>query len=754
MKHRVNDTAEATRIDTSPESMDEQRERVLKEDQDKYKYLEYLYKYKYEITQRLELSIHKTFSPTFSKIHETQTLLSESMQKLVHRCDAQYSDLTNRHRLLSKSIQDTTPVANPFNLHLPTPNPPNILIPEYSPLSPDTPNDLKSIIGNVQDISDPSNSKENIWRQIFRMDNRVIPPFDTDPPSLEKLTDSNEALLNICIRCVRQLKNTSKQTPAIPVTPATIDTNNPILSGFQLLAKEFKTGQQTIVKAISEDKSKKSKHFDKVKKPAEISTMCKVHGSLGVICEGLEDFTKSACDEEKRLLLNENDWKLMRDGLKQLAKIMERIPIFDQRQLNSVQSAIGCGSGSADINAILRDFNVFPKGTWKQNNNWQQWNNNADQAEETEQQPQGNQYKGYQGKKWNNQQQLPQVSTHTHPQTTTPCTLPIPPIIHYPTPITNFSQHLYSSEIKRKQLSSTRYCSDTLENNNNTHRTTHIIAPHTKLLNPPVVLVGDDYTYKFKTPVDLAAPNNIYINELSKVPVVLDPPKLNSKILNEYPPMNLHNISSNIINQYYNKTQNNDVTNNTYNTKPILDNNSLESNSIDSQLNCDNNSFIHNLDTNLVRNYNITSNSEGEYMNLHSLEKINRYYPPKYEGDSELLQQENINLNNLLKSTHLNIDTLANRKKLASQTLPKLEELSSIDTLDQHQNHVIHDSTNHFDISEFLSKIHNSIQHTFHSLDTSSTALQTLAKSHRAKFIQPSHFDLIFSKLSNTVRFL
>eukprot|EP00919_Chromeraceae_sp_WS-2016_P077108 GHVR01182495.1.p1 GENE.GHVR01182495.1~~GHVR01182495.1.p1 ORF type:complete len:412 (+),score=44.07 GHVR01182495.1:920-2155(+) len=406
MKHRVNDTAEATRIDTSPESMDEQRERVLKEDQDKYKYLEYLYKYKYEITQRLELSIHKTFSPTFSKIHETQTLLSESMQKLVHRCDAQYSDLTNRHRLLSKSIQDTTPVANPFNLHLPTPNPPNILIPEYSPLSPDTPNDLKSIIGNVQDISDPSNSKENIWRQIFRMDNRVIPPFDTDPPSLEKLTDSNEALLNICIRCVRQLKNTSKQTPAIPVTPATIDTNNPILSGFQLLAKEFKTGQQTIVKAISEDKSKKSKHFDKVKKPAEISTMCKVHGSLGVICEGLEDFTKSACDEEKRLLLNENDWKLMRDGLKQLAKIMERIPIFDQRQLNSVQSAIGCGSGSADINAILRDFNVFPKGTWKQNNNWQQWNNNADQAEETEQQPQGNQFKGgYQGKKWNNQPQ-------------------------------------------------------------------------------------------------------------------------------------------------------------------------------------------------------------------------------------------------------------------------------------------------------------------------------------------------------------
>eukprot|EP00919_Chromeraceae_sp_WS-2016_P072650 GHVR01171743.1.p1 GENE.GHVR01171743.1~~GHVR01171743.1.p1 ORF type:complete len:183 (+),score=7.70 GHVR01171743.1:415-963(+) len=179
------------------------------------------------------------------------------MQKLVHRCDVQYSDLTNRHRMLSKSIQDTTPVANPFNLHLPSSNLPTINIPEYIPVSGDSPNDLKSIIGNIQDISDPSNSKENIWRQIFRMDNRVIPPFDTDPPSMEKLADSNEALLNICIRCVRQLKNTSKIAPGTTPTPATIDANNPILSGFQLLAKEFKTGQQTIVKAISEDKSKK-----------------------------------------------------------------------------------------------------------------------------------------------------------------------------------------------------------------------------------------------------------------------------------------------------------------------------------------------------------------------------------------------------------------------------------------------------------------------------------------------------------------
>eukprot|EP00919_Chromeraceae_sp_WS-2016_P025326 GHVR01059884.1.p1 GENE.GHVR01059884.1~~GHVR01059884.1.p1 ORF type:complete len:119 (-),score=18.22 GHVR01059884.1:278-634(-) len=115
----------------------------------------------------------------------------------------------------------------------------------------------------------------------------------------------------------------------------------------------------------------------------------------------------------------------MRDGLKQVAKIMDRIPIFDQRQLNSVQSAIGCGSGSADINAILRDFNVFPKGTWK-NNQWQTWAN-TDQTEEVEQ-PQGKQYQGgYQGKKWNQpqQQQQPPVSQHIstlkHEHLTTHC---------------------------------------------------------------------------------------------------------------------------------------------------------------------------------------------------------------------------------------------------------------------------------------------------------------------------------------------
>eukprot|EP00919_Chromeraceae_sp_WS-2016_P011513 GHVR01026894.1.p2 GENE.GHVR01026894.1~~GHVR01026894.1.p2 ORF type:complete len:170 (-),score=16.03 GHVR01026894.1:633-1142(-) len=159
-----------------------------------------------------------------------------------------------------------------------------------------------------------------------------------------------------------------------------------------MLAKEFKSGQQHIVKAISEDKNKKTKFFEKVKKPQEISTLCKVHGSLNVICDGLfpelEEFTKEACDEERRLLLSDGDWKGMRDGLKQISKILDRIPIFDQRQCNSVKSAIGCGSGSADINAILRDFNVFPKGAWKQNNNWNRNQVNEEGEEEpTTQQP-------------------------------------------------------------------------------------------------------------------------------------------------------------------------------------------------------------------------------------------------------------------------------------------------------------------------------------------------------------------------------
>eukprot|EP00919_Chromeraceae_sp_WS-2016_P072644 GHVR01171730.1.p1 GENE.GHVR01171730.1~~GHVR01171730.1.p1 ORF type:complete len:309 (+),score=54.97 GHVR01171730.1:219-1145(+) len=287
--------------------------------------------------------------------------------------------------------------------------------------------------------------------------------------------------------------------------------------------------------------------------------MCKVHGSLGVICEGLfpelEEFSKSACDEEKRLLLNENDWKSMRDGLKQMAKIMERIPIFDQRQLNSVQSAIGCGSGSADINAILRDFNVFPKGTWK-SNNWQQYNN-ADQPEDTEQ-PQNNQFKGnYQGKKnWNNQQQQqPAVSshinTHEHNNLTTTCTPNISSNISHlsfqsnPPPI--------PSEITRKRMGFTRLNVDSLEKNRNTHRTTHTIAPHTHIVQlNPCNTHTHAHTLQFQAPIVQVATNNKYnIHTRIKTPV-----DLVVKRTDQFDHLYIHHNNNNCDNNKYHNIHN------------------------------------------------------------------------------------------------------------------------------------------------------------------------------------------------------
>eukprot|EP00919_Chromeraceae_sp_WS-2016_P021906 GHVR01051983.1.p1 GENE.GHVR01051983.1~~GHVR01051983.1.p1 ORF type:complete len:183 (-),score=6.29 GHVR01051983.1:503-1051(-) len=182
---------------------------------------------------------------------------------MVRRFDGQIGDITRR-----QDLQDITPHPNFSPVIFPnlTEVRPSIpIIPEYSQDCSSEIHQtetLKKLIGNIQDVSDPNNSKDAIWRQLYRLDHRVIPPFDTDPPTVEKMVDSHEALLNICIRCIRQLKN-RRQTPlqTDTLTTTTSDSANPILSGFRLLANEFKSGQQTIVKAISEDKNKKTKFF-------------------------------------------------------------------------------------------------------------------------------------------------------------------------------------------------------------------------------------------------------------------------------------------------------------------------------------------------------------------------------------------------------------------------------------------------------------------------------------------------------------
>eukprot|EP00919_Chromeraceae_sp_WS-2016_P072915 GHVR01172425.1.p2 GENE.GHVR01172425.1~~GHVR01172425.1.p2 ORF type:complete len:239 (-),score=16.30 GHVR01172425.1:43-759(-) len=142
---------------------DERRTRMETEVDDRYLEL------KRELCADLRLQLQSTFTPSFNKISETMT-------QLVKRCDAQYSDLTNRHKLLARSIQDTTPVANPFNL--PVLSPAKVYVPEFNLTQTNGDKDLKTLIGNIQDVSDPQNSKEQIWRRMFRMDNRIIPPFE------------------------------------------------------------------------------------------------------------------------------------------------------------------------------------------------------------------------------------------------------------------------------------------------------------------------------------------------------------------------------------------------------------------------------------------------------------------------------------------------------------------------------------------------------------------------------------------------
>eukprot|EP00919_Chromeraceae_sp_WS-2016_P021903 GHVR01051978.1.p1 GENE.GHVR01051978.1~~GHVR01051978.1.p1 ORF type:complete len:284 (-),score=5.31 GHVR01051978.1:503-1354(-) len=199
------------------------------------------------VTLQLGSQLTEKFTPIFTTLHTNQSHLSRSIEQMVRRFDGQIGDITRR-----QDLQDITPHPNFSPVIVPnlTEVMPSIpIIPEYSQDCSSEIHQtetLKKLIGNIQDVSDPNNSKDAIWRQLYRLDHRVIPPFDTDPPTVEKMVDSHEALLNICIRCIRQLKN-RRQTP---LQTDTLTTTN-----------EFKSGQQTIVKAISEDKNKKTKFF-------------------------------------------------------------------------------------------------------------------------------------------------------------------------------------------------------------------------------------------------------------------------------------------------------------------------------------------------------------------------------------------------------------------------------------------------------------------------------------------------------------
>eukprot|EP00919_Chromeraceae_sp_WS-2016_P001413 GHVR01003488.1.p1 GENE.GHVR01003488.1~~GHVR01003488.1.p1 ORF type:complete len:139 (-),score=9.03 GHVR01003488.1:26-442(-) len=131
-----------------------------------------------------------------------------------------------------------------------------------------------------------------------------------------------------------------------------------------MLAEKFVECNDKVIKTISDEKIKKSKYFDEVKKPEDLLTNVKLHGILSFIINGffpeVEEFTRDACDEEKRKEISNNDWKGLRDGLKGILKITDRLPILDDRHTLSVNNAINSSSGTADMGGLLRDLNIWP----------------------------------------------------------------------------------------------------------------------------------------------------------------------------------------------------------------------------------------------------------------------------------------------------------------------------------------------------------------------------------------------------------
>eukprot|EP00919_Chromeraceae_sp_WS-2016_P008906 GHVR01020898.1.p1 GENE.GHVR01020898.1~~GHVR01020898.1.p1 ORF type:complete len:515 (-),score=39.66 GHVR01020898.1:151-1695(-) len=370
-----------------------------------------------EITQRIELSIHKNLGPTFTDLHNNQKMLSfqmlsESFQKLINRCDTQFSDITNRHQQLSRAIQDTTPVAGPFSLHqygtLPKPHFPNSNSNPTNSFPVATMNGvkldattLKTLLGNIQDITDIPMQQDTIWVEAARLDSRIIPLYDSHANTLEKSIDDALGWRDIAVRAIRQLKNiaakgiaSTHSTAPIEVPTSTSTNNDPLMKGLSAIVETMNACNEKVIKSISDDKNKTSKYFDKVKKPEDMLTHIKLHGNLTFIINGLfpelEDFTRDACDEERRKSISDKDWKSLRDGLKTITKITDRIPILDDRGVLALQNAITGISGTANMGTVLSAVGVWPKhqqkNWWKNNNNNQNnWNtndNNDDNSKE------------------------------------------------------------------------------------------------------------------------------------------------------------------------------------------------------------------------------------------------------------------------------------------------------------------------------------------------------------------------------------
>eukprot|EP00919_Chromeraceae_sp_WS-2016_P040352 GHVR01096347.1.p1 GENE.GHVR01096347.1~~GHVR01096347.1.p1 ORF type:complete len:283 (-),score=29.58 GHVR01096347.1:115-963(-) len=223
-------------------------------------------------------------------LNRNQTTLSTTMQNLVNRCDMQFNDLTRRHAQLTRSIQDTTPILGP---NLGYVNTTNGQVPNIQPVQQvNLPNfnqtstfmlpqiqrnevlNIKDLISNIHDITDNDMQTEFIWRECSRAENRIIPPYDAQSATLEKLIDSNDGWRDLAIRAMRKLKTLSKQQITTQtssnrnVTNTGIAETNILSEGFNMLAQILKQCNDEVIKSISDEKN--NKYFDKVKKPEEL----------------------------------------------------------------------------------------------------------------------------------------------------------------------------------------------------------------------------------------------------------------------------------------------------------------------------------------------------------------------------------------------------------------------------------------------------------------------------------------------------
>eukprot|EP00919_Chromeraceae_sp_WS-2016_P072647 GHVR01171737.1.p1 GENE.GHVR01171737.1~~GHVR01171737.1.p1 ORF type:complete len:301 (+),score=64.88 GHVR01171737.1:697-1599(+) len=283
-------------------------------------------------------------------------------------------------------------------------------------------------------------------------------------------------------------------------------------------------------------------------------------------------------------------------------------------------------------------------------------------------------------------------------------------------------------EITRKQIGCTRKCIDRLDSNPNTHRTTHTIAPHTKIaqlntcnththththhVQAPIATVADSNKYNIhaciKNPVDLVNRtdrfDHLYINNIKNCdnnPFIINP-----------------NIRNENVTKYLDK---NDISD-TYSSLDIYN------------YYCNTNTFTHDTHDHIINFSDLSTNLSNDTLNLKHAIRAHKYTPQPWDSDSSISKSENINLNNLLKLTQLNIHTITNRKQFNRDNLPSLEDLSNIDTLDNHSQLAFRDNSSNLNIHTFLNNVQHHIQNTFHALDTSSSSLHTLSKSNVIKY--------------------